>query len=143
MWLTLLWQNKGLIAVAFASLLVLGLISAVAVQSKRLEAAETANATLETERNVAIEAHDALTKEVERQQKIVADREIARQQQETDYVRLQKTLAEALRANRVWADTRLPDGVREALDTLPETASGDTGNADQPDVGAEVPRAGQ
>ena len=143
MWLTLIWQNKGLIAVASLVLLVLGLMTAIKVQSSRLDSQKAANKTLENERDVAIDAHDQLVKEIDRQRQIVADREIAREQQEKDYARLQRTLAEALRNARVWADTRLPDGVREAITALPEASPGDTGNADKPDVGAKVPGAGQ
>ena len=139
MWLTLLWQNKGLVAIGVLILFIAGLLVAVKVQSSRLKVAQSANKTLETERDVAIEAHDQLTKEVARQRRIVEDREIARQQQEKDYVRLQQTLAVALRDNRAWANALIPDGVREALSTLPEAPSGDTRDPDIEDVGPPVP----
>lgn len=143
MWLTLLWQNKALVGMALCVLLVAGLLVTLKVQAARIDTLKAEVAVEESAKLAAIEAHDLLTKEVDRQRRIVADREIARQQQEQDYARLQRTLAEALRVNRVWADTRLPDGVREALDPLPEAAPGDTGDTDQPNVGSQVPGSGQ
>ena len=109
------------------------------MQTSRLSAAKAETITLETERDVAIEAHDALVKEVDRQRRIVADREIARQQQEKDYEKLQRTITAALQNNRIWAGTKLPDSVRETVHTMFQAAPVDTSKPDNPNPAPASP----
>lgn len=120
MWLTLLWQNKGLVALAAAILLMLGMVAAIKIQSNRLANAKQKIETVEKERDVAIDAHDRLVKDWERRTAILEQYEQEKKLREAENERLHKTLREALAKNRVWADTLIPADVTRVLQVLPK-----------------------
>ena len=69
----------------------------------------------------AVEAHDALVKDWDRQKKILSDRELQIKIQEVENAKLHKRLADALKEHREWADTLVPASVIGVLRAVPET----------------------
>ena len=122
MWLTLLWQNKGLVALVALLAAFAGLATAVKVQSARLATAKEEIQTTQTQRDVAIAAHDRLVDDWKRQQVALNEREALRKQQEAENAKLHRTIQDILKSHRAWADARLPAAIVGVLQALPENA---------------------
>ena len=122
MWLTLLWKNKGLIALVALLAAFAGLATAVKIQSARLAAAKEEIQTTQTQRDVAIAAHDRLVDDWKRQQAALNEREALRKQQEEENAKLHRTIQDILKSHRAWADARLPVAIVGVLQALPANA---------------------
>lgn len=122
MWLTLLWQNKGLVALVALLAAFAGLATAVKVQSARLATAKEEIQTTQTQRDVAIAAHDRLVDDWKRQQAALNEREALRKQQEAENAKLHRTIQDILKSHRAWADARLPVAIVGVLQALPANA---------------------
>lgn len=126
MWLTMLWQNKGLVALVACLALFAGLAGALKVQTMRLDSTKAELAETTTARDEAIAAHDALVNEYEKQKALLAKREAARLQQEKDHAQLLTTLDNLLRNHGAWRGARVPGDVNrllQALPTMPESGT--------------------
>jgi hypothetical protein len=115
-----------------------GLGIALKVQSDRLSSAQLKIGVVEVERDTAIEAHDALVKEYERQRAILSEREELRKQQEAQNAKLRQTIKEALQTNRTWADASIPASVLQTLQSLPQGIG--PPKPDKPNDNPAVPR---
>ena len=141
MWLTLLWQNKGMVALVAALAIFAVLGTALKVQSSRLKYEQKRLAEAEDQRDAAIEQHDRLVDAIARLQDALNQREAVRKQQEADNAKLRQTIKEALVQNRVWADTPVPAGVLQAMQAVP--VAGDPTGASLPKTGSGVSRKDQ
>lgn len=136
MWLTLLWQNKGLVALVALLAAFAALAGALKVQSMRLGSAKAALAATETARDEAIAAHDALVNDYAKQQALLAKREAVAEQQEKDHVNLLTTLDRILRDHSAWRGAAVPSDVNRMLQALPTVPT--SGAAPEP-IGPQAP----
>ena len=129
MFWSLLWQNKGLVALGVLLVLFLGLGTALKVQSARLAVAKSEIREEREAKEEAIRAHDRLVMDWERQQKVLNEREVLRKQQEEENAKLHQTIQDLLKTHRAWASAALPRdlvGVLQALPSDPSSAAAST-----------------
>lgn len=142
MWITLLWQNKGLVAVAVAIAAFTGLVIALKVQTARISSLKEKVEVTQLQRDEAIKQHDALVNDWNRQQQILDEREALRKQQEAENAKLHQTIKQILQGHQAWASARVPSPVVGVLSALPETA-GAAGPPAAADSDPEVRRPDQ
>lgn len=140
MWFAWALSNWKVIVVGAVLVLCAGLASALAIQTKRLEGKDAKITEAEQQRDSAIDAHNALVDQLEKQRLVLVEREKLRQRQEKENAKLHEDLRKALAANKAWADAVVPVDVVGLLQTLSEavTASGLPAPADS-GTGGKVP----
>ena len=146
MWLTLLWQNKGLVAMVALIAAFAGLAGALKIQTMRLDSAKADLEETTQARDVAIAAHDALANDYAKQKELLARREAVGAQQEKDHAQLVAKIDDILRGHRAWRGAAVPsdlDRMLRDLPTLPENPRRDPAQSPDRAPAAGVPRAGQ
>ena len=132
MWLTLLWQNKGLVAMVALIAAFAGLAGALKIQTMRLDSAKADLEETTQARDVAIAAHDALANDYAKQKELLARREAVGAQQEKDHAQLVAKIDDILRGHRAWRGAAVPsdlDRMLRDLPTLPEKPRPDPGQS--------------
>ena len=141
MWLTLLWNNKGLVALGVLLVAFVGLGTALKVQSARLEAQQKLTLEERNAKEAAIEAHDQLVADWERQKRVLDEREALRQQQEVENAKLHQTIRKILQGHQAWATAALPADIVGVLQTLPKDSVGTSAAPSEPNTSSILLRA--